>query len=380
MTHRQRFLRTMHFQPVDRVPDWEFGYWDDTLVDWHEQGLPREIDTLRKADVYFGFDPTGDIPTATGLLPEFEYKVIEQRGEQLLIQDENGTTSLRHASGRSSIPHFLDFALKGREEWELEFEPRLDSDDPRRRPDAEEWKELEARYAGRDYPLGMYIGGLYGTMRNWMGFERAAMMLHDDPGLVEEIMELLTQIVLNNIASIPPGVEVDFASGWEDMCFNKGSMISPADFDRLMVPRYHRITEALKPHGCDIAYIDCDGNINQLVSLWLKGGINGMFPVEVAAGSDPLVLREKYGRQVLLFGGVNKRALAQGKEGIRKELARIAPVVREGGWIPHVDHRVPPDVTFENYLYYLKLKRDTFGIPEPQPWEERRPADWGPPA
>jgi uroporphyrinogen decarboxylase len=139
-----------------------------------------------------------------------------------------------------------------------------------------------------------------------------------------------------------------------------------------MVPRYRRIADALREHGCDVAYIDCDGNINQLVPLWLKGGINGMFPVEVAAGSDPLALREQYGKEVLLFGGVNKRALARGKEAIRRELERIFPVVQQGGWIPHVDHRVPPDVTLDDYLYYLKLKRDMLGIPEPAPWEERR--------
>jgi hypothetical protein len=71
-------------------------------------------------------------------------------------------------------------------------------------------------------------------------------------------------------------------------------------------------------------------------------------------------------------------ALAAGKEAIRKEIARIAPVVREGGWIPHLDHRVPPDVSLEDYRCYLALKRDTFGIPYPPPWEERRPPQWGP--
>jgi uroporphyrinogen decarboxylase len=103
-----------------------------------------------------------------------------------------------------------------------------------------------------------------------------------------------------------------------------------------------------------------------------------MFPVEVAGGSDPIVLREKYGKDVLLFGGVNKRALAAGKDAIKAEIARIKPYVDAGGWIPHVDHRVPPDVTLENYRYYLARKRDAFGIPEPAPWEERRLASWGP--
>ena len=80
---------------------------------------------------------------------------------------------------------------------------------------------------------------------------------------------------------------------------------------------------------------------------------------------------------MLLLGGVNKRAIIVGREATRAELKRLAPYVGEGGWIPHVDHRVPPDVTLDTYRYYLALKRETFGIPEPAPWDERRPPEWG---
>ncbi len=380
MTHRERWLRTMHFEPVDHVPDEEFGYWDNTLTIWHEQGLPREIDTLPKADLYFGFAPRRHVPVAQFLLPGFERRVIDDSGEHLLIRDENGATCEIHSSGQDSIPHFIDFLLKGREEWEREFEPRLDPDDPRRLPDRAAWERQRGEFADRDYPLGIGIGSLYGRMRDWMGFEGAAMMLYDDPGLVEEIMERITQIVLHTIGWAARQVELDFGVGWEDMAFNAGPMISPEAFERLMVPRYRRITDLLKRHGCDIVYVDCDGNINALVPLWLGAGVNGMFPVEVAGGTDPIALRDRYGKEVLLLGGVNKRALIEGREAIRKELKRIEPYVKEGGWIPHVDHRVPPDVTFENYRYYLAAKRETFGIPEPAPWEQRRPAAWGPPA
>ena len=59
--------------------------------------------------------------------------------------------------------------------------------------------------------------------------------------------------------------------------------------------------------------------------------------------------------------------LIKGKEAIREEIKRIEKVVRMGGYIPHVDHRVPSDVSFDNYLYYLEVKRDTFGIEKPLP-------------
>lgn len=378
MTHRERWLRTMHFEPVDHLPDEEFGYWDNTLTLWHEQGLPSEIDSLPKADVYFGFAPRGYIPLGQSLLPGFTREVIDDSGEHVVIRNEHGATCEIHSSGQDTIPHFVDFLLKGREEWEGEFRPRLDPQDPGRLPESERWERLKQEYATRDYPLGIGIGSLYGWMRDWMGFERAAMMVYDDRKLVEEIMEQITAIVLRTIEWAAPQVEIDFGAGWEDMAFNAGPMISPAAFDELMVPRYKRITDLLKQHGCDIVYTDCDGNINKLVPLWLEAGVNCMFPVEVAAGTDPISLRDTYGKSVLLLGGVNKRALALGKDAIRAELKRLEPYVKEGGWIPHVDHRVPPDVTFEDYQYYLAMKRDLFGIPEPAPWDQRRPAEWGP--
>ncbi|MCK4243997.1 MAG: hypothetical protein KAX20_00030, partial [Candidatus Omnitrophica bacterium] len=79
----------------------------------------------------------------------------------------------------------------------------------------------------------------------------------------------------------------------------------------------------------------------------------------------------KYREKIAILGGVNKRALIAGKEAIREEIKRIKPYVKEGGWIPHVDHRCPPDVTFENYLYYLDVKRETFEIPKPDEFESR---------
>jgi hypothetical protein len=375
VTHRERWLNSLHFQPVDHVPDMEFGYWDDVYAVWHEQGLPKEIDSIPKADLFFGFAPAESVPVHHGLLPGFRHRVLEEGPDYRKVQNGAGATYIEHTSGRSSIPHFLDFALKDRGTWETLFKPKLDPDDPRRR-DTEAFARNKEAWEQRDYPLGVGIGSLYGWIRDWAGFEGAAMMVHDDPVLLEEIMEQITQVIERGVEYAASQVQLDFGAGWEDMCFNKGPMISPRDFARLMVPRYRRIADILHRHGCDIVYTDCDGNINQLVPLWLEAGINGMFPVEVAAGTDPIALRDQYGKRVLLIGGVNKRALIAGKEAIKKEIDRIAPYVAEGGWIPHVDHRVPPDVTYENYRYYLAYKREVFAIPEPAPWEERRPADW----
>ena len=72
---------------------------------------------------------------------------------------------------------------------------------------------------------------------------------------------------------------------------------------------------------------------------------------------DPVYLRKKFGKSLRMLGGVDKRVLATDKKNIKKHLEQLRPVVEEGGYIPTVDHTVPPDVSFENFCYYMELKQ-----------------------
>ncbi len=234
---------------------------------------------------------------------------------------------------------------------------------------------MDATLTVRNVPLGITSGSLLGWLRNWAGFEGISLLVYDDPDLVEEAMEAVCRLICAVIEATPTDLDLDFAHGWEDICFNHGPMLSPALAEKWMVPRYRRITDLLKErHGIDIVVVDCDGNIDELVPLWLDAGVNCMFPLEVASGTDPYELRRRHGDRVLLKGGVDKRALIAGPEAIDAEIARLEPLVREGGYVPHVDHRVPPDVSYDNYLYYLRRKRDTFGMPHVEVRTEAPPA------
>lgn len=364
MNVRERFRAVTHFQPVDHVPDREFGYWDETIVRWHAEGLPFWVTDNGTADICFGFEPRPMVPVNAGLLPGFEARIVEETETHRIQVDATGVKSVVHKDGTSSIPKYLEFPLRDRETWERDFLPRLDACTPGRLPD---WQVVRQQHGERDVPLGITSGSLLGWIRNWAGFEGVSLMVYDDPGLVEEAIETVCRLTCAIIDSVPTDLDLDFAHGWEDICFNHGPIVSPDLFRRWMVPRYARITDLLRErHEIDVVVVDCDGNIDQLVPLWLEGGVNCMFPLEVASGTDPYELRRLYGDQVLLKGGVDKRALIAGKAAIDAEIARLEPLVRDGGYVPHVDHRVPPDVSFDNYLYYLTKKRQTFGMPEPE--------------
>ena len=93
----------------------------------------------------------------------------------------------------------------------------------------------------------------------------------------------------------------------------------------------------------------------------MEEGVNIMFPLEVPAGVDPYAWRREFGMNLRLKGGIAKEALVRGGAAIDKELERIRPLLEQGGYIPHLDHLVPPDISYRNYCEYLEKKRRLIG-------------------
>ncbi len=153
-------------------------------------------------------------------------------------------------------------------------------------------------------------------------------------------------------------VEIDAFTFDEDSAYKTGPLISPNIYRKFFLPRHRKIVEFFRKYGVKVIQLDSDGNTEALIPLLIEAGINCHWPLEAAAGMDPVKIRKEYGRDLALIGGIDKRALAKDKRAIESEVRKkIVPMLETGGYIPTVDHLVPPDVPLENFLYYLELKR-----------------------
>ncbi len=97
--------------------------------------------------------------------------------------------------------------------------------------------------------------------------------------------------------------------------------------------------------------------------MWLEAGVNIMFPLEVTESADHIGWRKKYGRGLLLRGGISKEAIAAGGASLDREMERIRPLIDAGGFVPHLDHLAPPNISYVDYLAYLRKKRKLIGRP-----------------
>ncbi|MFP4380183.1 MAG: hypothetical protein ACLFUS_06750 [Candidatus Sumerlaeia bacterium] len=358
MTLLERFQRVMHYQTYDKLPNFEFGYWNDTLKDWHSQGLPESVTDEKTAYEYFGIENYHVLGVGCGLggAKVFQWEKLEETDEKVIIRDWLGVVTETLKEGHQSIPHYLEYPIRDRESWKPFKEYLLNNE----KGLPENWDEIVKNARRRDYPLGIQFGSLIGTARNLIGFDNTALLVYEDPELMADIVDTFCQNSIMKIEKALPHIQLDFAAGWEDICFNSGPIVGVPFFNEVLAPAYKRITDLLNLHGVDIIQTDCDGNISQVVPAFLEGGVNTMFPVEVHGGSDPVALRKEHGRQLRFWGGVDKMIFLKDKKAIDDELERLRPVVEEGGFIPTVDHRVQADAKLDLYKHYLDKKRELF--------------------
>jgi len=365
-----RYYRTYTYQSCDRVPDIEFGYWPQTVRRWLREGLKFELAEgernamfLPRLDAFLGFDSLdwANLWLRTAMLPPFDEQIIEKRPKSVIMRDAGGVTAERFMDDgeESSIPHFIKFPVDGPEDW-ASLKQRYRLDHPERAIPQGSIDQARAG-AAEGKMVAVFLTGPYGQLRDWMGFENLSVAFYDHPAMIHEMMEHMAELVVGQIRRLPPDLPVDYVTWWEDMASKNGPFVSPAMFRQFLQPFYHAVMTELRKHGCALGLVDCDGNPSDLVPCWLEEGVNVMFPLEVAAGVDPFAWRRKYGREIRLRGGIAKAPLVEGGQAIDRELERIKPLLDQGGYIPHLDHLVPPNISFANYCYYLERKRKLIG-------------------
>lgn len=350
MTERERFLACLEYRPVDRAPYWTWGGWPETLERWQREGYDPAT-----TDVRLGADRCHWIGHWFFPCPPFERTVVEQDDMHVLYINHEGILMReRRDQPFSSMPQFVRFPVETREEFRRFWRERM-------RPDPEErigpgWRERLAGLRAEPIPLIVISdrwGGFFGPLRNLVGVERLCTLFYDDPGFLEEMMEADADFLIAMMGQLLEEVEVDAFSFWEDMGFRTASLISPAMARRYMLPRYRRVVEFLRGRGVRWIGLDSDGQIDSLIPIWMDAGINCLYPFEVQAGMDVLAVRRRYGRDLRIWGGVDKRAVAEGPAVIEAELERVRPLVEDGGYVPMLDHSCPPDISFDNYRRYM---------------------------
>ena len=366
MNDCQRFLALMEYEPVDRAPNWEAGLWPQTRERWMAEGLdPRQFHfNWFAGESALGMDVREFIYFSSDLLPPFEHEVLEEDAQTMVFRDNKGRVrrALKRGSvgeNRMSMDTYLRHPVENLNDWQ-QIRKRYDARDARRyEPN---WRSLRVRgWHERSHPLifgpNASTKGFYWVARELMGTENLSLGWYDQPKMMHDMMEFWGDFLIEAARPILETTSVEYICLAEDLAMKTGPLLGPQTYRQFIYPHLRRLIEFLKTNGVRYICIDTDGNPEPLIPMMLDAGVDAMWPLERAAGQDPVRLRKTFGRSLRLWGGVDKRELAKDSTAIDAHLECLAPLIEQGGFIPTVDHTVPPDVSWMNFQHYMQSKQ-----------------------
>ena len=359
LTHRERFVAVLRGEPVDRAPFLDFMgvcNWPSCLARWKHEGLAHDatFDDVRRI---IGFDGVRGyyLAVASFIWPEYSTEALENDGRIGKRRNRWGGIELQF-NGSELMPVTVSGVVRSRADWPAVKE-RLLVDTPGRF--APDWAARCSTALASEEPV--YAGdlpvGFFGGLRELMGFEPLACMFYDDPGLVHEMLDTLCELWIGLYTTVQERVPLDYFFVWEDMCDKRGPLISPALFREFLLPRYERLTAALRNAGCKHIMVDSDGDERLLVPHWVDGGVNVIAPWESQFGLDIREVRKHF-PDIGIIGGLNKHALAGGRDAIDRELESVPFMLEQGRYIPSLDHGVTNEVSWGDYRYFYDRLRD----------------------
>ena len=336
MNNVERFEAAMAFQPVDRLPVVEWAiWWQQTLEAWYAQGLPAPLQDPWEIRRHFGLDSYVQLRVflRTGACPKPAY---------------HGGPIVDSAEAYAAIlPCLYPRPLQGRR-WD----------------DLDRWAAQQRR---GDTVIWMTVDGFFWYPRTLLGIEPHLYAFYDQPDLLHQMNADLADYLIWVIDQVCAVCTPNFMTFAEDMSYNHGPMLSEALFDEFLAPYYHRVVPHLKERGI-IPIVDSDGDVTRMIPWLQRVGIEGVLPLERMAGVDVVRLREQF-PDFKIIGAFDKLVMHRGEAAIRAEFERLLPVMRQGGFIPSVDHQTPPRVTLAQYRQYVSILKEMCALAAADPGE-----------
>ena len=345
---REEYLDSLTFQGPPRVFFREiFGPLVGLREGWTAQGASAaELDLsafrFRQALLW-------SCGARTGWVGPDQSRLIEETAEHILFYDERGMKS-RLIKASATLPLPLEWPVRSPDDW-----PRLK---PHYRYSAGRvpaggTDEIRARKAA-GYVVTASIPGGFDEIRVLLGDEEAAVVGYTQPELAADILDTLGETAAAVLEEATAGEGIDALLVHEDMAGKSGPLWGPTQVDQFLAPYYRRVWEVAKSRGALLFLIDSDGDCNAILPGLIEAGINFFHPCEANANMDVVRIRERHGR-LALEGGLDKFALLKGEAAITAELERKIPaMVRSGGCVLALDHRIPNGVPLASYRFYVK--------------------------
>ena len=375
MSTQELFNRIMSYQKFDRIPTIVFENFEvSTLERWRYEGLPPDQSPIE----YLDMDKITHLPVSFLPIPGYDDGILAENEESFVQIDFMGATVKRLKSNPSMYYGYIDYPVKSRDDWKR-YKERFNASSSGRLPEyltatprnlfehspllvdsrsiVDKADLIKLNQSG-DLLMLHFFPFFFRLGFYSMGMERFMMAFYDMPDLIHEMFDFWIKFTIETIKPLMGHVRIDIAAFTEDFAYKTGPHLSPEIYKEFFIPYQNILVSELKKYDINVIGVWTAGNADAYLPILLENGVNCFLILEQQAGMDPIKLREKYGKELLLIGGIAKEALISGPIALDKEIDRLMPLIRQGGYIPAIDDMIPPEVPFSHYVHYVKRLKE----------------------
>lgn len=341
MDYCERVFATLEGRRPDRVPMFEL------VID------PRVMEAMQPGCDYYEFVETLDLD-AVGLnrsswdLKNLDF-VDEEKG---LFRDKWGVI---RALGLEHSPYPMEGPIKHHDDLKHYTPPDGSA------PEAlGHLPEVVERYKGKR-PIFFMGRDCYFNPAHLRGVEAFLMDIVLAPDFVRELIECCQQ---HDLAQVKQAVAagVDIIVFGDDYADKNNPLMSPKHFEAIFLPYLQKAVDTAHEAG---AYVikHTDGNINPILDMIVETGIDGLHPLEPAAGMSLKTVRDRYGNKLCLCGNVDCGPLLTWgtPEEVRAAVRQcFADAAMDGAYILVSSNSIHSTVKPENFRAMAEA-RDEFG-------------------
>jgi uroporphyrinogen decarboxylase len=336
--------------------------WHDTLRKWVAQGMPADEEGVAvDAAEHFGFDLAGCGGGFDWHPIQGQADVVEETDEWKIVRNGSGA-QLKWWKDKSGTPEHVAFEMTSREIWEKDYRPHLPGTAAERR--AEQIEPVREDVAKR---RGQRKWAFYGSqfiwenMRGSMGDVCLYESLLLDPGWIRDYCRVYTDLtkeayrILIEQSGRPDGIWL-----YEDLGYRDRLFCSPRTYRELIFPYYAEMVEFYHARDLPVVLHTC-GFTEPALDLIVEAGFDGLHPMEVKAGNDPLRIAENYGEKLCLIGGLDERILESGdRDLIRRQVRRLVEGMKARGarYVYASDHSISTNVDYDDFRFAIDVYRE----------------------
>jgi len=335
----------------------------------------------------FGFNNHGPYkewktPWGQRVMVPLNFNVTTDKNGDLFMHPE-GDTSIPPSAKMPKTGYFFDAVIRQEPivEEELNIENNLEEFGLISDEDLEHWRiEVDKAYFSGKAVIAAFGGTALGDialvpgmqMRHPKGIRDVAewyMSTISRPDYIKQIFDRQSEIAIENLQRIynvvGNKVNAVFMCG-TDFGTQDSSFCSLEQLEDIWLPYYKRMNDWIHENTEWKTFKHSCGAVEPFLDGFIRAGFDIINPVQInATGMEPKKLKEKYGRNLVFWGGGvdTQKTLPFGKpEEVREQVLRTCEIFsKNGGFVFNTVHNMQANVPVENVVAMLEAIQEFNG-------------------